>query len=717
MIRCIGPLNRQAKRSLPWQQSVGRGGSYMIDYSMLNAIPADCSYDEWIKVGMALKHEGADCSVWDSWSSSGSTYKPGECERKWRTFKRNEVTGGTLFHIASQYGYQPEKEEAVYDIHNLLLDEVIVDPSFVSYEKVPRVPDNYDAKGDMLEYFTTLFQEEDFVGYCVSFFKDETGGFRPKQTVYRRTAGDIIDKLRKGSIETALGTLNGSAGAYVRFNPLDGKGENNANVTRWKYCLIESDTDSIEKQYALFKEMNLPITFLVHSGGKSLHAITRVDAENAQQYRSRVRELYEFCKKNGLTPDDQDKNESRFSRLPGVKRGKNWQYIVERNIGAASYDAWIEWREAQVDDLPKDTNLAEVWENMPPLKDELIPGILRVGHKLLLAGPSKAGKSFLLINLAISIAEGVDWLGMECKQGKVCYVNLELDEASCYRRFKDIYEKRHLDPAHLENISIWNLRGKSVPMNRLAPILIHRFRNKEYSAVIIDPIYKVITGDENNATEMSQFCSYFDQVATDMNVSVIYCHHHSKGASGKYANAADRSSGSGVFARDPDAILDLRELNVNGLTDKYREDNSDASEVLTGWELSGTLREFAPPKPKRIWFDYPIHVEDDKNYLAIASFNDSGSKGIADDQKGKTDWFQIVEDLLALAGHDTAVSLDAVGISEGNARKKFSKETNFEVATVDDQKVVHLRENDEIVYLGKRYIRGKGRTWILKSEK
>ena len=95
-------------------------------------------------------------------------------------------------------------------------------------------------------------------------------------------------------------------------------------------------------------------------------------------------------------------------------------------------------------------------------------------------------------------------------------------------------------------------------MNKLAPITIHRFKENGYSAVIFDPIYKVITGDENNATVMSLFCSFFDQIATEMGVSVIYCHHHSKGASGKYANAADRSSGSGVFARDPDAILDLR---------------------------------------------------------------------------------------------------------------------------------------------------------------
>ena len=690
----------------------------MIDLEMLNHIPADCSYDEWLKVGMALKHEGADLSVWDRWSSGGRKYKRGECEKKWRSFNRNDVTGGTLFHIAVQHGYDPTAgDNEVYDLSNLLLDEVIVDPSFVSMEHVPSPDRNYDPVGDMKEYFKTLFEPDDFVGYCVKFAQDG----KPGQTVYRRTAGDIISRLEKNGIEDAIGTVDPLHGAYVRFNPLDGKGENNANVTRWKYCLIESDTDSIERQYSLFKAMNLPITFLVSSGGKSLHAITRVDAENAGQYRQRVREMYEFCKKSGLTPDEQDKNESRFSRLPGVMRGGKWQYIVERNIGAESYDAWIEWRQTEADDLPPDICLASVWNDLPPLKDELIPGILRVGHKMLVAGPSKAGKSFMLISLAIAIANGSDWLGLKCRQGRVCYLNLELDEASCLHRFRDIYDRLGVGTEHLDNIDIWNLRGHAAPMNRLAPIMIHRFKERHYAAIIIDPIYKVITGDENNATEMSEFCSYFDRVATEIGTSVIYCHHHSKGASGKYANAADRSSGSGVFARDPDAIIDLRELSTKGLESKYRALHEDACAVLTAWELSATLREFAPPAPRRIWFDYPLHVPDDENFLSIATYSDSGEtgRGTGKGQTKKEDWYDIVEDLLDVSQGDTAVSLETVGISVDNAKKKFGKNTDYEVAKVGDVQVVHKRAADEIIYIGKRYERGKaGRrvVWFPSAE-
>lgn len=41
------------------------------------------SYHDWISVGMALKAEGYDVSVWDEWSKNDTRYKPGECDRKW----------------------------------------------------------------------------------------------------------------------------------------------------------------------------------------------------------------------------------------------------------------------------------------------------------------------------------------------------------------------------------------------------------------------------------------------------------------------------------------------------------------------------------------------------------------------------------------------------------------------------------------------------------
>ena len=159
------------------------------------------------------------------------------------------------------------------------------------------------------------------------------------------------------------------------------------------------------------------VAALVHSGGKSIHAIIRVEAESLQEYRTRVDYLYSVCQRNGLEPDRQNRNPSRLSRMPGVMRQNNKQFLVATNIGKASWNEWKEWIESVNDDLPDIEE--ELGTDLPELAPELIGGVLRQGHKMLMAGPSKAGKSYALIELAVSIAEGLPWLGFQCAQGRV----------------------------------------------------------------------------------------------------------------------------------------------------------------------------------------------------------------------------------------------------------------------------------------------------------
>jgi RecA-family ATPase len=486
-----------------------------------------------------------------------------------------------------------------------------------------------------------------------------------KKGSWDRTAGQLIELLNdcKGDIGAVLGDYNPEAGAWIRFNPLDGNGCKNENVTEYRYALVESDHMELEQQNAILRELELPIACLVYSGKKSLHAIVRVDAADYNEYRKRVDYLYEVCQKNGIDVDTQNRNPSRLSRMPGVQRGEKKQFIVDTNIGKQSWNEWYEWIEGVNDDLPEPEGLESVWDNLPELSPCLIDGILRKGHKMLISGPSKAGKSFLQIELCIAIAEGKKWLQWHCAQGRVMYVNLELDRASCLHRFKDVYEAMGFTPDNLQNIDIWNLRGKSVPMDKLAPKLIRRAAKKNYVAIIIDPIYKVITGDENSADQMANFCNQFDKVCTELGCAVIYCHHHSKGNQGG-KKSMDRASGSGVFARDPDALLDLIELEPTEAlmkqeenkaickvcTDyldahfKWEEDLSQddllssaqmmsyceahldrwqkialdkqiteakaAVQAHTAWRIEGTLREFPKFEPVNMWFEYPVHCLD-----------------------------------------------------------------------------------------------------------
>ena len=232
-----------------------------------------------------------------------------------------------------------------------------------------------------------------------------------------------------------------------------------------------------------------------------------------------------------------------------------------------------------------------------------------------------------------------------------------------------VYEATGFGMKHAEDIDVWNLRGKAMPMTELAPRLIRRALKRKYSAVIIDPIYKVITGDENAADQMAKFCNQFDRVCAELGAAVIYCHHHSKGDQGQ-KRASDRASGSGVFARDPDALIDMIELEVtdamqsvyvgrqecdaitkalDGQAAGWREDCPqddaivvdklvkwaesagfgdiiravrpavrEAAEGATGWRIEGILREFRPFKPRQIWFAYPRHTIDENGILADA---------------------------------------------------------------------------------------------------
>lgn len=641
-----------------------------------NIDPSLLDYQEWCCVGMALKFEGYTASDWDSWSQRDSKrYHKNECYRKWDSFTGSGVTGGTIVQYAKNQGWVPPMinqesgHELDWDDVIEKDEQVIIDKNWIEGKEV-REPDNWNPVNELITYLEILFDSTENVGYVTkTWLKDEK--HLPTQGCWDRTAGKLIQQLNKcdGDIGAVLGDYNKEAGAWIRFNPLDGKGCKNSNVTDFKYALVESDSMPIAEQNAVLRELELPIACLVHSGGKSLHAIVKIEANDMREYRKRVDYLYNICKKNGLDVDTQNRNPSRLSRMPGVIRNGKKQFLVDTNIGKESWDEWYEWIESINDDLPEPESLVECWNNLPQLAPPLIEGILRQGHKMLVAGPSKAGKSFTLIELCIAIAEGKKWLNWQCAQGKTLYVNLELDRPSCLHRFKDVYNALGIKPNNLTNIDIWNLRGKSIPMDKLAPKLIRRASKKDYIAVVIDPIYKVITGDENSADQMANFCNQFDKICNELGTSVIYCHHHSKGSQGG-KRSMDRASGSGVFARDPDALLDLIELDLNETHykqlrnmsackccvdylranrpellnelsqddvlsqsimidfcksklghDYYKELDTLVNEArgkatsITAWRIEGTLREFSKFPPVNLYFEYPVHVVDQDGVL------------------------------------------------------------------------------------------------------
>ena len=585
------------------------------------------SYQEWVNVGMALKTEGLPCSMWDEWSRGDKQrYKVGECERKWGSFSgsSNPVTAATIFNMARENGWRIETSGKPMNWD----DEILDDRSDFHAKVTEQRPVD-----ELITYLDVLFKASDIVGYCTNdVWQDSDGDWNPGRGVFDRTKEEIIASLKKhpDDIGATIGDWRPECGAWIRFNPVDGGGVKNDNVTRFDFALVESDTQSVDEQIAAYKRLELPIAALVYSGRRSVHAIVRVDAKSYGEYQERVRALYTFLKKNGIIVDTQNKNPSRLSRMPGVTRNGKRQTLLDTNIGRASWQDWMDFVEGAEDDFPPFIKLSKFKDDPPDQPEEIIKGILRRGHKMLISGSSKAGKSFLLIELCIAVAEGIKWLTFPCRKGRVLYVNLEIDPASCIHRFLDIYKANDYPMAHTEDIEIWNLRGRAVPLDQLVPKMIRRVKEQGFDAIVIDPIYKVITGDENNASEMGAFCNQFDKIATETGCAVIYCHHHSKGAQGA-KKAMDRASGSGVFARDPDAQLDMIELE---LSDDIKNNVRDGG--ATAWRMESSLREFANITPVNFWFEYPVHRVDTNGVLSKLGAEGSPAGNLAKSSKYTT---------------------------------------------------------------------------------
>src|ERR1039458_825590 len=230
--------------------------------------------------------------------------------------------------------------------------------------------------------------------------------------------------------------------------------------------------------------------------------------------------------------------------------------------------------------------LADPTVEEPPA---IIEGVLHQGSKAVLASNSKARKTWILLDLALCVATGGKWWKWPTKKGRVLYINFELQRAFVRKRLMSLCESKNITDGG--NLDVWNLRGKAAPLWKLVPEIISLIKDAKYSLVIIDPIYKGLGGrDENAAGDISELCNELERVAVETGAAVVFAAHFSKGnQAGK--DAMDRISGSGVWARDADAIITLT---------KHKDEEGNAFVV----EL--TLRNFKEQPPFVVAWNFPL---------------------------------------------------------------------------------------------------------------
>jgi hypothetical protein len=245
--------------------------------------------------------------------------------------------------------------------------------------------------------------------------------------------------------------------------------------------------------------------------------------------------------------------------------------------------------------------------------------ILRQKRKLVIGGSSKMGKTWTLCDLALAVASGGKWLGKyKCEQGAVLYVNLELDGSTAARRmewiasFRDLTENDQLAKAVSDNLLTWNLRGKCYDLSIMLSSARQRLKDVPggLRLIILDPIYKTYGGrDENAAGDMASLMLELEQFADDCGAAIAFAAHFSKGNQAA-KSAMDRISGSGVIARDPDAIVTFTDHEDEGC-----------------FVMEASLREFAPV-PAAV-FEWACPVLNPRDDLDATKLRQAGKAAVS----------------------------------------------------------------------------------------
>lgn len=574
--------------------------------SMLYA--SDYGYEEWMHIGIAFKAAGGELADWLNWCAADAANYD---ERVARQLFDNVDADGMI----TANSLWKRAWDAGWDWH-----EQYTRPTNI--RTVPKRVEISDGAQMAIAQLEAMFEPGEYVNIVTKATKNGKGKWTPSGYGRNFERDALIADIKARGLDAALGGTNPNAGVWLRVNPMDGKGVADENVAKCRNALIESDDMPIKEQERMLFELGMPIECITDSGGKSLHAIVKVDADGRAHYADRVRYLHAECERAGMAIDKANKNPGRLTRLAGAERDGRVQSLMHLGIGARDFATWMR----------ADRNIQPVYEGgiepmdmetAPVLDEVLIDGIMRRGDKMCVAGPSKAYKSFMLIQLAIACACGVRWLGFEVKQGRVLYINCELRGESFRKRVWEVCDKMPGADrgAIAANMDVWSMRGRAKPLAMCKDDIIQQAASRGYDMVILDPIYKLFAGDENSAEEVSAFMLLMDELAMRLHASIVYCHHHSKGAKGG-VSAQDRFSGSGVFARDCDALIDVSPLDLkdHSLTEW------EWSPKATAWRIESVIRDFEPVYPMDVVFDYPIHHMDDTGYLRC--FNISTPQGV-----------------------------------------------------------------------------------------
>jgi len=169
-----------------------------------------------------------------------------------------------------------------------------------------------------------------------------------------------------------------------------------------------------------------------------------------------------------------------------------------------------------------------------PAREWLIDGLFPERGIVFVGGHPKAGKTWLSLDLAISIATGNDFLGRRVKTlGSVLYLLGEDDLGDTLERIDSLLAGRRLDRMALERRII--LSDSSISLeSRVDQEWLYDYAKREKPALIVfDPLARFLShAEENSATEMRPITNWLRKLQRETSTALLIPHHTDKAARG-----------------------------------------------------------------------------------------------------------------------------------------------------------------------------------------
>ncbi|MGE4301835.1 MAG: phage/plasmid primase, P4 family [Victivallaceae bacterium] len=290
---------------------------------LLAKIPADLPYPDWFRVAAAIKNEGGAFEIFDRWSRTApGKYDAAVAKRTWdgaAAEGKDRIGIGTLRMLASRYGAAINAPSEMLPPPDGIPAMAQQAAAFIDHMFVPG------------EYFELVLETA-----------ERNGRIAPvRSSIVERHDETEQDEAILARLQAEIDRA--PHGAWISLNPLRekiaGKAPSDADVTEYRYALIEADDLSQEEQWAMIRALNLPVKAVVWSGGKSLHVIAKIEAGNNRElYNQRINMLYEYLDNQKYPYDRANRNPSRLTRLPGFYRDGSPQYVVATEFGPQSWN-------------------------------------------------------------------------------------------------------------------------------------------------------------------------------------------------------------------------------------------------------------------------------------------------------------------------------------------------------------------------------------------